>query len=288
MRMAYLIMAHDNRAGLEELLRALLPPGCDDFALVHADAGSTLWRELRETPLAGDPRVQVLPDPVRVIWGHWSQVEAARRLIDAALAEGCDYAHTLSGVDWPLATRERIIAEIAQAPQDTCFAEAIPGDQADRMQDYRFDTRWLRLDPDRDRLAYSVTWQLRRAARIVGRVRSALGLDRSRPLGPWHKGSCWWSLPEAALKTSSQDLAGLIAAGRLKGTVCADEHALPTSLALHHRERLQPNRRFIVFPDGASSPRVLAQADLPAIRASGAWFARKVDPQIDPFFRALP
>jgi hypothetical protein len=115
-----------------------------------------------------------------------------------------------------------------------------------------------------------------------------MGLKRSRPLGPWHKGSCWWSLPAAALKTCSADLAELVGSGRLRGTVCADEHALPTSLALRQSHNLQPNRRFIVVPDGASSPRVLTGADLPAIRASGDWFVRKVDLRVDPFFRALP
>ncbi len=288
MRMAYLVMAHEDRVGLEHLLAALLPPGADDIAIVHVDAGSALWRELRGSALTHDSRVHLLPDPVRVIWGHWSQVEAARRLIARALELGCDYAHTLSGVDWPVASRDAILADIAQAPSGACFAEAIAQELEERMQQYRFDTRWLRLDPARDRLAYALTWELRRASRIIGSVNKALGRERDRPLGPWHKGSCWWSLPEAALRSTLADLDLLVESGRLKGTVCADEHAVPTSLARHHGPRLQPYRRFIDFPAGASSPRVLTRSDLPAIRASGAWFARKVDAQIDPFFRELP
>ena len=290
MRMAYLIMAHDDRAGLENLLRVLLPPNSSDFAVVHADAGSPLWRDLRGGwgMASADPRVRLLPDPVKVIWGHWSQVEAARRLIDAALAEGCDYAHTLSGADWPVVSRERLIAEIAAEPAGTCFAEAVPGEQEDRMQDYRLDTRWLRLDPGRQRLAYAATWELRRAARIAGRIGQALGHERSRPLGRWSKGSCWWSLPLAALRTCSAASGELMRSGRLKGTVCADEHVVPTALVAKHAHQLQPNRRYIDFPPGASSPRILTAADLPRIQASGAWFARKVDANVDPFFRALP
>ena len=290
MRMAYLIMVHDDRAGLENLLRVLLPPHSIDFAVVHADAGSTLWRELRSGGgmLSVDPRVHLLADPVKVIWGHWSQVEAARRLIEAALAEGCDFAHTLSGADWPVVSRERLIADIAAEPAGTCFAEAVPGEQEDRMQDYRLDTRWLRLDPSRQRLAYAATWELRRAARIAGRVGQALGHERTRPLGRWSKGSCWWSLPPAALRTCSAALGEMVRSGRLKGTVCADEHVVPTALGARHGQQLQPNRRFIDFAPGASSPRILTAADLPRIRASGAWFARKVDAQVDPFFLALP
>ncbi len=288
MRMAYCIMAHHDRAGLEALVAALLPAGAPDLAIIHADAGSALWRNLQARPLANEPRVTVLPHPVRVIWGHRSMVEVQRLLIEAALAADCDYAHMLCGVCWPVASREAIVADIAAAPPGTCFAEAVPGEQAERMQDYRLDTRWLRLDPARDRLAYALTWQLRRLARWGGRWRSATGRERSQPLGPWHKGSGWWSLPAEALATTAHDLAMLDDSKRLKGTVCADEHAVPTSLALRHGASLQPNRRYIAFPSGASSPRVLTAADLPAIRASGAWFIRKVDVAVDPFFRALP
>lgn len=288
MRMAYLIMAHHDRAGLERLIRALLPGDVPDLVVVHIDAGSALWRDLQLAPLSSDPRVHVLPDPVPVIWGHWSQVEAARRLMAAALKLGCDFAHSLSGVDWPAAGRDRIIADIAAHPAGTCFIEAEPLIQEDRMQDYRFDTRWLRLDPARDRLAYAMTWQLRRLARIGGRLRRLTGIERSRPFGPWHKGSCWWSLPAAALAPAERDLRKLIQSQRLQGTVCADEHALPTVIAHRFANLLTPNRRFIDFPPGMSSPRVLTEADLPRIRASEAWFIRKVDAAIDPFFVQLP
>ncbi|MEO7553717.1 MAG: beta-1,6-N-acetylglucosaminyltransferase [Alteraurantiacibacter sp.] len=286
--MAYLIMAHADRGGVQALLHALLPPGTPDLAIVHIDGGSDLWREVRGGGLSDDPRVILLPDPAKVIWGHRSLVTVHRLLLEAALAERVDYAHALSGVCWPVASRECIVAEIAAAPPGACFAEAIVGAQAERMQDYRLDTRWLRLDPARDRLAYAATWELRRLARWGGHLRHALKMPRSMPLGPWHKGSGWWSLPASALASTARDLTMLEDSGRLKGTVCADEHAVPTSLALRHGEHLQPNRRFIAFPSGQSSPRVLTKADLPAIRASGAWFMRKVDAEVDRFFRVLP
>jgi hypothetical protein len=287
MRMAYLIMAHHDRAGLARLVGALLPAGAPDLVLVHVDARSALWAELRDNPLPDDPRLHVLADPVPVIWGHWSQVEAARRLIAAALELGCDFAHMLSGVDWPAVDRATIIADIAAAPAGTCFIEAAPLVQEERMQGYRLDTRWLRLDPERDRLAYAATWELRRLARIGQRIADRLGLARSRPLGPWHKGSCWWSLPAGALAPAERDLRQLIASGRLHGTVCADEHALPTAIAHRFAGLIAANRRFIDFPPGASSPRVLTREDLSAIRQSKAWFVRKVDAAIDPFFLDL-
>lgn len=288
MRMAYLIMAHHDRAGLARLIEALLPPGAPDLVLVHVDARSSLRADLASNPLPSDPRVHVLADPVRVIWGHWSQVEAARRLMAAALKQGCDFAHMLSGVDWPAVDRARILADIEAAPAGTCFVEAMPMVQEDRMQGYRLDTRWLRLDPQRDRLAYAATWELRRLSRIGQDLADRLDMARSRPFGTWHKGSCWWSLPAAALAQAEQDLRQLLASGRLRGTVCADEHALPTVIAHRFAGLIAPNRRYIDFPPGASSPRALTRDDLPAIRASKAWFVRKVVAGLDPFFFELP
>jgi hypothetical protein len=288
MRMAYLIMAHHDRAGLARLAKVLLPDGAPDRIVIHADARSALWRDLRHSPLSDDPRIHVLPDPVPVIWGHWSQVEGARRLMAAALSLGCDHAHLLSGVDWPVVSRERIIADIAAQPMGTCFIEAEPLIQQDRMQGFRFDTRWLRLDPTRDKIAYAATWELRRLARLGGYLREKLRTERSRPLGPWHKGSCWWSLPTAAMASSERDLRDLVTSRRLSGTVCADEHAMATAIACRFATLIQPNRRFIDFPPGLSSPRVLTRDDLPAIRQSGAWFMRKVDATIDPFFYQMP
>lgn len=288
MRMAYLIMAHHDRVALAQLAKALLPENAPDVVLIHADARSALWRELQKSPLSQDHRVHILPNPVPVIWGHWSQVEALRRLMAKALQLGCDYAHSLSGVDWPVASRNQIIADIKSQPDGTCFIEAEPMVHQERMQDFRFDTRWLRLDPARDKLTYAITWELRRLARVVNYLHNRLSAGRSRPLGSWHKGSCWWSLPATALAAGEQDLLMLIQSGRLRGTVCADEHALSTAIGCRFGGRIQSNRRFIDFPPGTSSPRILTGSDLTAIRKSGAWFMRKVDAAVDPFFYQMP
>lgn len=282
--MAYLILAHDDSRGLLALADALLGPDSADVVLIHADRRSALGAELQDAGIA-DPRIRIVSDPVAVRWGHHSQVEATFRLIEAALQTGCDFAHLISGQDWPCASRQQIVADIAAQPPGTCYAEAQAGVQDERMQQFRFDTRWLRLNPERDRLAYALAWEMRRASRTVARLARSLALERSRPLGPWHKGSTWWSMPVPALRVVADELAGLLKSGRLAGTVCADEHVIPTILANRLPGLLHPNRRFIRFPDGASSPRLLIRADEPAIRASGAWFIRKVDAAVDPFFR---
>ena len=156
------------------------------------------------------------------------------------------------------------------------------------MQGFRLDAPWLRLDPDRDRLAYAATWQLRRLSRWGDSARTRLGSERSRPWGPWRKGWTWWTLPADALAMLAAELPRLLASGRLAGTVCADEHVIPTLVAANFASRLAPYRRFIIWPQGQSSPRLLRRDDLPAIEASQDWFMRKVLASHDPFFYDLP
>ena len=286
MRFAYLIMAHDCAAQLDMLIERLLLQGEDDIAIVHADARSTLFQNLQERELR--PRTILVPDPVAVRWGHSSQVTAILKLIETALEHECDFAHYISGVDWPAASRDEVVAEIQSHEALPCCIEAVPGEIEERMQSFRLDTRWLRLDPKTDRVAYELTWQSRRVSRWIDDARRALGRERSRPFGPWHKGSSWWSLPREALRCIAEELPPLIASGRLAGTLCADEHVIQSLIARRFADRIACNRRFVDFERNASSPRWLDHEDLPAISASGSWFARKLSLDHDPFFLALP
>ncbi|WP_226638255.1 glycosyl transferase [Novosphingobium profundi] len=285
MRMAYLVLAHDNAAQLRLLIERLLVSGNEDIAIIHADRASLLWPELEGELPGPSGRVHLIPDPVTVRWGHWSQVAAVTKLVCEGLRLGCDAAHLISGADWPLLPRADLAQEMAKG---LCHIEVRPGHLEERMQTYRFDTRYLRLDPQEDARAYALTWQLRRLARWGDTARRLLHLDRARPFGPWSYGATWWSLPADALQTLGEILPCTLASGRLNGTVCSDEHVIPTIIGTHFPGRLAPNRRFVDFPEGASSPRTLSRADTPALEASGAFFARKFDMGLDSFFLDLP
>jgi hypothetical protein len=284
MRMAYLILAHDEPEQLAWLIDRLVPSGSPDIAIVHADAGSDLWPLLRERWPHDTESLRLIRDPVRVRWGHWSQVAATALLVEAARDAACDYAHFISGADWPCVSREQLVAQVSGEAPPACFVEAVAGEQEERMACRRLDTRWLRLDPKHDRLAYAATWELRRLSRWMDGAADALHLHRSSPYGRWHKGSQWWSLPQEAIALLARELPLLLASGRLKGTLCSDEHVVPTIMAAHFAGRLRPNRRFIDWSAGQSSPRVLSATDLAAIKASGAWFMRKVSARHDDFF----
>jgi hypothetical protein len=285
MRMAYLLLAHDAPEQLERLIETLLAQSPEDFAVIHADRRSALWQDLRRRLPGPAGRVHLVPDPTAVRWGHWSQVAATERVVREAVRIGCDHAHLLSGADWPTISRDRMAAQLGQG---LCHVEVRPGHMAERMQTYRFDTRWLRLDPARDRVAYAATWELRRLARWLDQTRGRFGRQRSQPFGPWAYGSQWWSLPADALEMLARELPRLLRSGRLKGTLCCDEHVVPTLVAHFFPNRIAGNRRFVRFPGGASSPRLLDRHDLPEIADSGDWFMRKVSAAHDPFFLTLP
>lgn len=284
MRMAYLILAHNNRAQLEMLAARLISADAQDIVIIHADARSPLWAELRENPLDCGPRVQLIPNPAPVRWGHYSQVSAANLLIQSALNLGCDVAHMISGADWPLVNRDIIAAGVKSG---TCHIEARSDHMPERMQTYRLDTRWLQ-PMDRGPLGNQAVWELRRVSNYLDKARAMLGRNRRQPYGPWRYGSSWWSLPADALQCLAQELPTLISSGRLGGTLCSDEHAIQTIIARRFPNRIASNQRFIQFPDGASNPRLLQASDLPAIQESGAWFGRKFAMEHDAFFLDLP
>ena len=275
--MAWLVLAHEGPDQLRALLERIAPAGGPDFAVVHLDRKSALWRETQGAFLVDLPNVTVIADPTAVHWAHASQVEAIRLVLREALRRPFRHAHLISGVDWPLVGRSTILSALARAEGRDCLIEADPGVQSWRMERISLHARWLRPDPG-NAFAVRREWLLRRlSARLPART--------AQPWGPWHKGSTWWSLPREVCERVHAELSGPAASRALRFTQCADEHAIQTIVARHFPERIADPRRYISWT-GDWSPRVLTSADWPAAQASGAWLARKVSAAIDPFFLA--
>ena len=273
--MAWLVLAHESADQLRALLQRLVPAGNPDFAVVHIDRKSALWRETRGRFLADLPNVTVIARPVAVRWAHASQVAAIRLALRAALSRPFGHAHLISGMDWPLVSREAILADLSHTDGRDCLIEAEDGVQSWRMERISLHSRWLRPDPTRP-VAVRREWLLRRlSARLPDR--------HFQPWGPWHKGSTWWSLPREVCARVDAELARPTARMALALTQCADEHAIQTIVAHHFPSRIAGPRRFISWT-GDWSPRTLTSADWPDAEASGAWLARKVSARVDPFF----
>jgi hypothetical protein len=280
--MAYLILAHRDMDQLGALVTRLLRDDPEDRVVIHYDRGSPVSDEELQGFASKFGGAVSLTRRVRCLWGHHSQVEAEWLLKKAAAGLPVDYAHLISGQDWPVASRAAMVAGIDPG---ACYVTFESPDVAERMDDYHFHDRMLGPNPHPTAYRYHLDMNLRRAARLYTRLRG----PRTCPFGPsWKKGSAWWSLPRQALDFAVPRIETLINTGRVRHTLCGDEHVIHTVMAYSpFAERLQENRRFIRWKPGTSNPELLRAADEPAIRASDAWFARKVDRNVDPFFLKL-
>ena len=102
MKIAYLILAHNNWRHLERLLAALNADEVSFF--IHIDKKATADASFSEYN-----NVKVLTDRVTVNWGGYSLVEAEFRLLKAAHeADNFDYYVLLSGVDYPIRSNRYI------------------------------------------------------------------------------------------------------------------------------------------------------------------------------------
>lgn len=288
MRMIYLVLAHEGRAQLDALVERLAPEGSPDRVIIHADRRSELWRNLRDNPPKDQRRIQVIQKPVASRWGHRSLLAAICLLIERAIELECDYAHLISGNDWPIAVRQDILKELESSRPPRCYIEAECGREEDRMQGFRLDARWLRLDPHRHRLALRAKPYVTRLSHWLDAQRRRFLGDRSRPWGRWCKGETWWSLPNEALHVLAVELRKAIRSGRLIGTYICEEHVVQTIVAARFPDRLADDRRYIDWSERGDSPRLLDRRDQKAIAESGAWFARKVALKHDDFFLTLP
>ncbi|HEX8444689.1 MAG TPA: beta-1,6-N-acetylglucosaminyltransferase [Allosphingosinicella sp.] len=282
MRMAYLILAHRDMDQLGALVTRLLRDDSEDRVVIHYDRGSPVSdEELQGFANRFGGAVSLTPR-VRCLWGHHSQVEAEWLLKKAATKLPVDCAHLISGQDWPVASKAAMIAGI---DPDVSYVSFETPDLTERMDDYHFHDRILGPNPHPTAYRYHLDMNLRRAARLYTRLRG----PRTCPLGPsWKKGSAWWSLPKQALDYAVPRIGSLIDTGRVRHTLCGDEHVIHTVMAYSpFAARMAENRRFIRWKPGTSNPELLREADEPAMRASDAWFARKVDRNVDPFFLKL-
>lgn len=284
MRFLYLILAHRDLEQLRALIARLLRDDPGDAVILHFDARSAVTDdELARFADAFDGRV-TLVRRVPIWWGHPSICEAELALLEAASAHAFDHAHLLSGQDWPIRTREKIVASVAAGVSYVSFE----GDMAHRMNNHHFDTRWSAPTLPPTAALYHGKRMLNKASRGYDALLTKLGRARTCPVGPeWKKGWQWWSLAPDAVAYVMPRLRALIRSGRLRWTVCSDEHVIQT-LLFHSpfAGTLQPYRRLVLW-DGGDSPRTLERTDLPAIRSSDAWFARKFDRSRDPFFLDL-
>ena len=189
MKIAYLIIAHDNPAHFQRLVNAILID--HSAAFVHIDAKSDIAPFLQTR----HPRVYFSSGRTPVYWGEFSMVEAILLLIETALRspEHYDYCMLLSGSDYPICPIEELEAFLAaNAGAEFINVVAMPDDAAgkplSRLQRYKVlsGSSWSGVIST----AHSVLDKLK----LIPERDYAAALHGLKPFG----GSTWWTMSREA------------------------------------------------------------------------------------------
>lgn len=99
MKHAFLIMAHSNFPLLSRLLKKI--DHINNMIYIHIDAKSTFSTQDMEL-LKNSCQFSTITfiERYKITWGSYSQINLELRLLEAALADNCDYYHFLSGNDF--------------------------------------------------------------------------------------------------------------------------------------------------------------------------------------------
>ena len=292
MRVAYHLQTHKDP---DQILRIVdrIRRGSDaeTIMLVSHQAGGV---PLTETQLRAGGEAVLLPSPGG--YGDFSHVdrylESVRWLLDHD--DPFDWFVNISGQDYPVRPTRLMEAELAGGEADAWigFFDVFGADshwpRSRGVTRYQF--RHRRIGPR------SHAWQ--RRLRPVGAVNLVQPLVRVNPsfgsVGVRRRsiftdefrcygGSFWGAISrDAAAYLSDYDRSHPELADYFRTTLAPDEVYHHTVLGNAGRFTIRPEaRRYFDFSLGdGNHPKVLEIEDLPAILASDAWFARKVDPAV--------
>ncbi|HLP14935.1 MAG TPA: beta-1,6-N-acetylglucosaminyltransferase [Bacteroidota bacterium] len=275
---AYLIIAHDKRHQLEQLLGLLDDERNDIYLLV--DSKGTIGTEgLTVTKSA----LHIIP-PMQINWAGYTFMEAILRLVKAAAcAEEYHYYHLLSGVDLPLVNQTVIhdfledsdLEYIDFEPENKLFAHFKVG-----YYHYFVDTK-----------LYRKYLGVRILGHALVKLQAILGVDRTRnPKLDLYHGSNWFSITHEFARYVLQQEAMIKNVYHL--TLSANEVYLQTMIMdSAFKDKLydcgsgkKQNLRLIDWKRrNKNSPYTFRITDLDELKQSSecAFFARKFDENLD-------
>lgn len=268
MRIAHLLLTHMYNAQLVRLLQRLAHNDADIYIHIDHKAAIEQFEQLKKIP-----RVYFINKREKVFWGAFSIVQATINGLEAIMASGKDYGYInlLSGQDYPLKPAETIHSFLAQNPGkmfteyylvDDVWTEAKTRITQYHLTNYNFTgkyvvQKWMnKLLPQR-RLPYNLV--------AVGR-------------------SQWFTIatPLVAfildyIKTHPRMVKFF------KLSWAPDELFFQIIIynSPYKDKMVNDNLRYIDFSEGKASPKTLTINDVPALTASGKFYARKFNAQID-------
>lgn len=268
MKIAILIHAHKDAALLKRLVERLKHPLADVYINVDAKADITSFRAVLED-------VVFLENRVDVVWGKFSQVQQILNSYDEISRKNIDYSHILfiSGQDYPVINIETVVRSLlSNADKSYLDYHQLGTDPWFLLMKKRYEY-WHFLPK------YDI-----RSSNYVKKILVKLGFKRKYPIQPVYYGSCWMCLNWEAVTYVLNYTRNNPAFVRFnEQTACADELYFQSILVNSPLKTSLENNihRYIDWSDQGKRPKTLTMDDLEKIKSSDAWFARKVDPDVD-------
>lgn len=290
MKLGCIVLAHDRPEQLARLLALLRHP--DIRLYLHVDSRRNIEPFRAALGRVGMDDVAFLNrHPTR--WGGPEVLDAAVDGLARAFEEGCTYFTLISGQDWPLRSAQAIVDFFASAGSRSFLshfdypAEHLRFGGRDRIEFYSYNIMGRRETciPRGEDASF-----LNRKGRVMNellRLRSAPGRRRRfpnylRPVGGW----LWWNLSREAAEyvleflSAHPDYRRFHEHGLSPDEVFFQSILVGTDYATDH-EVINDSLRFTIWEPRSSHPRTLTTANLQALLASDALFARKFDEHVD-------
>ncbi|QJD94569.1 beta-1,6-N-acetylglucosaminyltransferase [Mucilaginibacter robiniae] len=269
MRIAHLILAHNNPKQLERLIKRLLFQ--DDVVYIHVDKKSDFESFAY---LSQYNHVQFINKRVRVDWGCFNIVEATVNSFTEIMASGqhYDFVNLLSGCDYPLQTPQQIHNYLTQNPGKAFMSylsienewqEALP-----RFTQYHFTNFHF---PGNTRLGMLINSILKPKRKLPNQM---VPVGRSQ----------WFTVPAECIEYILQywrKNPGFVRFMKL--TWGADEFVFQTILynSKYQSWMVNNNLRHMDWSLGGASPKTFTIADKSQLLASNKLYARKFDTNKD-------
>lgn len=268
MKIAHLILAHAHPEQLAVLVGKLAHPDADIYIHLDKKTPENIFAFLKEKP-----NVYFIRRRVDVRWGTYSCVTCTLNGIREIAASGRNYAvlNLLSGQDMPVRPVQEF-HDFLNLPENTGKAF---------MHALHVDTEWqealIRLS------RYDIGYYYHGPGRFrINQVLDAV-FTRKNPAGLTFYGRSQWFTITMEQAVFTLDF--LRRNTRIRRffalTWGSDELVFQTVLknSSFGDAVVNNNLRYVDWSEGNPSPKVFGQSDMPAIRSSGAFFARKFDLQ---------
>jgi hypothetical protein len=261
-RVVYLVMTHQFPELVHRLARVLVDESANAFVLIHHD------HDKSALPPPVSSQVHVLGQHVPTARGDMSFVHATLRGLEWIRANlDYDWVVHISGQDYPLVPLRRVDAALAGGRYDAHLRWGrTPEAEAEARR--RYTRRW-----------YSWKIPFRRRKRItVSRPYNVVFNDRFRV----YKSSQWWNLSRPVIDYALDFLSRTPGYWEQYARSFIPVESFLQTIVLNGPFEVAPwHMRYTVWAAPTDRhPQVLTVRDLPAMLASGDWFARKFNPRV--------